>query len=107
MAKLVQKNSAAYARELTKLRSELKAEVKAELENQRKLDEAERGKLATWEDVADVRLEIETLRSETKTEIERLCGETRARERCLILWVGGIGGTGFLGLAGIMAKGFR
>lgn len=85
-----------YTTELTKLRSELKAEVKAELENQSKLDEAERSKLATKGDLADIRLEIEKLRSEANVKIEQA-------KTSLLKWQIGIG---FI-LAGIMAKGFK
>ncbi len=72
-------------------RQRIRAEIKADLKSRDKLEESERSKLATKSDVADVRLEVEKLRS-----------ETRSMEKRIIIWVG----TVFAGLVCIMAKGF-
>lgn len=56
-----------------------------------------------------MRLEVGKVRGEVEKvcgEIEKLRGETKSRETRLILWVGGIIGTVFIGLVGVMAKGF-
>ena len=58
-------------------------------------DESSRKELATKGDVQDVRLEIEKVRAELKTDIKSL-------ELRLLKWQFGIG----LALAAIMAKGF-
>lgn len=83
-------------------RQKIRAEIKADLEVRDKLDESERSKLATKGDIADVRLEIEKLRSETKTEIEKLRTEAKGMESRLIKWQIAIAVFGL----GIMAKGF-
>lgn len=83
-------------------RQKIRAEIKADLEARDKLDEATRQQLATKGDVADVRLEIEKLRSETKTEIEKLRTEAKGMESRLIKWQITIAVFGL----GIMAKGF-
>ncbi len=90
--------SVVYVKEFSRMKSELKAEVKTALENQRKLDEAERSNLATKGDVADVRLEIEKVRR----EIETLRTEGKAIESRLLKWQIGIA----VVIIGIMAKGF-
>lgn len=83
-------------------RQKIRAEIKADLEVRDKLDESERSKLATKGDIADVRLEIEKLRSETKTEIEKLRTEAKGMESRLIKWQIAIA----VFSLGIMAKGF-
>ena len=88
--------------ELQKLKAEIVEGVQAKLNTRDKPDDSERSKLATKSDVADVRLEVGKVRG----EIEKLRGETKSRETRLILWVGGIIGTVFIGLVGVMAKGF-
>ena len=95
--------------ELQKLKAEIVEGVQAKLNTRDKPDDSERSKLATKSDVADVRLEVGKVRGEVEKvcgEIEKLRGETKSRETRLILWVGGIIGTVFIGLVGVMAKGF-
>ena len=91
--------SVVYVKEFTRIKSELKEEVKTELETQSKLDEAARKQLATKGDVADVRLEIEKVRR----EIETLRTQGKDIEARLIKWQIGIA----VVVLGIMAKGFN
>ena len=88
--------------ELQKLKAEIMEEIHARRSIRNRQDVSEQDMLATKSDVADVRLEVEKVRG----EIEKLRGETKSRETRLILWVGGIIGTVFIGLVGVMAKGF-
>ena len=101
-ARLAREQNEVNNAELQKLKAEIVEGVQAKLNTRDKPDDSERSKLATKSDVADVRLEVEKVRG----EIEKLRGETKSRETRLILWVGGIIGTVFIGLVGVMAKGF-
>lgn len=108
-ARLAREQNEVNNAELQKLKAEIVEDVQAKLNTRDKLDDSERSKLATKSDVADVRLEVEKVRGEVGKvcgEIEKLRGETKSRETRLILWVGGIIGTVFIGLVGVMAKGF-
>ena len=115
-ARLAREQNEVNNAELQKLKAEIVEDVQAKLNTRDKLDDSERSKLATKSDVADVRLEVEKVRGEiekvrgevekVRGEIEKLRGETKSRETRLILWVGGIIGTVFIGLVGVMAKGF-
>ena len=122
-ARLAREQNEVNNAELQKLKAEIVEDVQAKLNTRDKLDDSERSKLATKSDVADVRLEVEKVRGEVEKvrgeiekvrgevekvrgEIEKLRGETKSRETRLILWVGGIIGTVFIGLVGVMAKGF-
>lgn len=108
-ARLAREQNEVNNAELQKLKAEIVEGVQAKLNTRDKLDDSERSKLATKSDVADVRLEIEKVRGEVEKvcgEIEKLRGEAKSRETRLILWVGGIIGTVFIGLVGVMAKGF-
>lgn len=101
-ARLAREQNEVNNAELQKLKAEIVEGVQAKLNTRDKPDDSERSKLATKSDVADVRLEVGKVRG----EIEKLRGETKSRETRLILWVGGIIGTVFIGLVGVMAKGF-
>lgn len=108
-ARLARKQNEVNNAELQKLKAEIVEGVQAKLNTRDKPDDSERSKLATKSDVADVRLEVGKVRGEVEKvcgEIEKLRGETKSRETRLILWVGGIIGTVFIGLVGVMAKGF-
>lgn len=108
-ARLAREQNEVNNAELQKLKAEIVEGVQAKLNTRDKPDDSERGKLATKSDVADVRLEVGKVRGEVEKvcgEIEKLRGETKSRETRLILWVGGIIGTVFIGLVGVMAKGF-
>lgn len=108
-ARLAREQNEVNNAELQKLKAEIVEGVQAKLNTRDKPDDSERSKLATKSDVADVRLEIEKVRGEVEKvcgEIEKLRGEAKSRETRLILWVGGIIGTVFIGLVGVMAKGF-
>ena len=108
-ARLAREQNEVNNAELQKLKAEIVEGVQAKLNTRDKPDDSERSKLATKSDVADVRLEVEKVRGEVEKvrgEIEKLRGETKSRETRLILWVGGIIGTVFIGLVGVMAKGF-
>ena len=108
-ARLAREQNEVNNAELQKLKAEIVEGVQAKLNTRDKLDDSERSKLATKSDVADVRLEVGKVRGEVEKvcgEIEKLRGETKSRETRLILWVGGIIGTVFIGLVGVMAKGF-
>ena len=115
-ARLAREQNEVNNAELQKLKAEIVEGVQAKLNTRDKPDDSERSKLATKSDVADVRLEVEKVRGEiekvrgevekVRGEIEKLRGETKSRETRLILWVGGIIGTVFIGLVGVMAKGF-
>ena len=108
-ARLAREQNEVNNAELQKLKAEIVEGVQAKLNTRDKPDDSERSKLATKSDVADVRLEVEKVRGEVGKvcgEIEKLRGETKSRETRLILWVGGIIGTVFIGLVGVMAKGF-
>ena len=108
-ARLAREQNEVNNAELQKLKAEIVEDVQAKLNTRDKLDDSERSKLATKSDVADVRLEVGKVRGEVEKvcgEIEKLRGETKSRETRLILWVGGIIGTVFIGLVGVMAKGF-
>lgn len=100
-ARLAREQNEVNNAELQKLKAEIVEGVQAKLNTRDKPDDSERSKLATKSDVADVRLEVGKVRG----EIEKLRGETKSRETRLILWVGGIIGTVFIGLVGVMAKG--
>ena len=101
-ARLAREQNEVNNAELQKLKAEIVEGVQAKLNTRDKPDDSERSKLATKSDVADVRLEV----GKGCGEIEKLRGETKSRETRLILWVGGIIGTVFIGLVGVMAKGF-
>ena len=108
-ARLAREQNEVNNAELQKLKAEIVEGVQAKLNTRDKPDDSERSKLATKSDVADVRLEVGKVRGEVEKvcgEIEKLRGETKSRETRLILWVGGIIGTVFIGLVGVMAKGF-
>ena len=108
-ARLAREQNEVNNAELQKLKAEIVEGVQAKLNTRDKPDDSERSKLATKSDVADVRLEVGKVRGEVEKvcgEIEKLGGETKSRETRLILWVGGIIGTVFIGLVGVMAKGF-
>ena len=108
-ARLAREQNEVNNAELQKLKAEIVEGVQAKLNTRDKPDGSERSKLATKSDVADVRLEVGKVRGEVEKvcgEIEKLRGETKSRETRLILWVGGIIGTVFIGLVGVMAKGF-
>lgn len=108
-ARLAREQNEVNNAELQKLKAEIVEGVQAKLNTRDKPDDSERSKLATKSDVADVRLEVGKVRGEVGKvcgEIEKLRGETKSRETRLILWVGGIIGTVFIGLVGVMAKGF-
>lgn len=108
-ARLAREQNEVNNAELQKLKAEIVEGVQAKLNTRDKPDDSERSKLATKSDVADVRLEAGKVRGEVEKvcgEIEKLRGETKSRETRLILWVGGIIGTVFIGLVGVMAKGF-
>lgn len=108
-ARLAREQNEVNNTELQKLKAEIVEGVQAKLNTRDKPDDSERSKLATKSDVADVRLEVGKVRGEVEKvcgEIEKLRGETKSRETRLILWVGGIIGTVFIGLVGVMAKGF-
>ena len=115
-ARLAREQNEVNNAELQKLKAEIVEGVQAKLNTRDKPDDSERSKLATKSDVADVRLEVEKVRGEVgkvRGEVEKVCGEieklrgeTKSRETRLILWVGGIIGTVFIGLVGVMAKGF-
>lgn len=107
-ARLAREQNEVNNAELQKLKAEIVEGVQAKLNTRDKPDDSERSKLATKSDVADVRLEVGKVRGEVEKvcgEIEKLRGETKSRETRLILWVGGIIGTVFIGLVGVMAKG--
>ena len=122
-ARLAREQNEVNNAELQKLKAEIVEGVQAKLNTRDKPDDSERSKLATKSDVADVRLEVGKVRGEVgkvrgevgkvRGEVEKVCGEieklrgeTKSRETRLILWVGGIIGTVFIGLVGVMAKGF-
>ena len=67
LAWLAREQYDAYQGELQKLKAEIVEGIQAKLNTMDKLDDSERSKLATKSDVADVRLEVEKLRSETRS----------------------------------------